>query len=156
MGLMLPGHDRERLELRHQCGLIALVRLAEIIAGVSMLQRGRPAWENIRITLHQRVGVFAFDPIHQCGIALHVVEVLEQSKAIDLCQVGVRLAFRYTSSDLDGHLLEANGCFEGRLIGRIQPIHQRLLRLLDAPHSRQRKLQVTVHAGAGVGEAQRL
>ena len=52
MGLMRSGHDRERVKLRNQGGLLASIRHAEVIARVAMLQRSRPSGQNIRITLH--------------------------------------------------------------------------------------------------------
>jgi hypothetical protein len=85
-----------------------------------------------------------------------MVEVLQQPEPVHLGQVGVRLAFGDARRDLDRHLFEADGCFEGGLVGRVEPVHQRLLMLLDAAQPRQGELQITIHARAGVAEAQRL
>jgi len=62
----------------------------------------------------------------------------------------IRLGLGYAGRHLDGDLLDANRGFEGRLIGRIKPVHQGLLVLLDASDLGQRRLKGCVHSGPGV------
>jgi hypothetical protein len=127
----------------------------QVVEWVPVLDGRRAPGENVRVALHEGIRIFAFDAIHQRGIPVHVVEVLEQSKAIHLSQIRVRFAFRHTRGDLDCDLLEANGGFEGRLVRRIEPVHERLLMLLDTAHLREGLLQILVHAGTRMREPQR-
>jgi hypothetical protein len=84
-----------------------------------------------------------------------MIEVFQQTKAQNLCDVRVRLILRQTGRHLDRHLLITDGRFQRRLIGGIEPVHDRLLVLLDTPDLGQRNLQVLVHPRARMPEAHR-
>jgi hypothetical protein len=155
MRLMLSRHDGHGMEFGQECCPRAVVRPAQVIKRVAVFHRCRPPGENVRIALHEGVGVFAFNTIHQGGVAVQMVEIFEKPEAIYLRQVRIRLTFRHTGGDLDGDLLEPDGGFERGLVRRVQPVHQGLLMLFDAAHLRQGTLQGAVHARTGVREAER-
>ena len=150
--LMLAGHDGERVELRDRLGASSIVGTAEIVQWVPMLPHGGPPRDDIGVALDQPVGVFAFDTVHQGRVAIEVVEVFQESEAVRLRQIGIRLGLGHAGRHLDGNLLEADGRFERRLVGGIEPIHQRLLVLLDASDPGQGRLEVRVHSGTGMRE----
>jgi hypothetical protein len=52
------------------------------------------------------------------------------------------LTFRHARGDFDRYLLEPDGRFQGGLAGGIEPVHQRLLMLLNAAHVGQGTLQI--------------
>ena len=85
-----------------------------------------------------------------------MVEVLEQAEAIDLRQVRVRLVLGDAGRDLDRDLLEADRGLERRLVRRVEPVDQRLLVLLERRTWASASCSGSVHARAGVPEAQRL
>ena len=121
-----------------------------------MLDGGRPAREDVCVALEDRVGVLTLQPVHQRRVPVHVVEVFEQPEPIDLRQVRIRLALRDRCRYLDRDLLESDGRLQRRLVGRVQPVDQRLLVLLHPAHESERTLKLLVHARAGVAEAERL
>jgi hypothetical protein len=83
-----------------------------------------------------------------------VVEVFEQPKAIDLCQVGVRFRECQRSGHLDRDLFVADGGLQRGLIGRVEPVDQRHLMLLRTAQASQVVLEVPIHARAHMAEAQ--
>jgi hypothetical protein len=151
-GLVLGAEDRDRVQLGADVGLGPVVRRAHVVDGVAVLDRGRSAGQHVGVALQDVVGIAALHPIHERGVAIEVVEVLEQPEAVGRGVVGVGLGERDGGRDLDGDLLEADGGLEHGLVGRIQPIDQRLLVMVDAAHERQLPPQVRVHARAQVRE----
>ena len=66
-----------------------------------------------------------------------MIEILEQPESQHLRDVRVWLSLRERRCHLDGHLLIANRRFKRRLVGRQQPIDERLLVLLFPSHTRE-------------------
>jgi len=155
VGLLLGRHDRERVHLGEGMRLLAVVRSAQLVLGRAVLVHGGPAGQDVRVALKDVVRILALEPVHERGVAVHMVEVLEQAVPVDLREVLVGLGLRHGRGDLDGDLLVADRGLERRVVGAQEPVDHRRLVLLLAPHLRQRQLQGLVHPRAGMLEAQR-
>jgi hypothetical protein len=83
-----------------------------------------------------------------------VIEILQQPIAENLRNVGIGFGLREGCGHFDGHLLITDRGLERRLIGRQQPIDERLLMLFFPSHSREIALQLFIHSGAGMAEAE--
>jgi hypothetical protein len=154
--LLLGRHDGERVQLGERRGLAPVVGLAQVVDRRAMLVDRRPPGQDVGVALQDVVRVLALEPVEQRGVAVHVVEVLEQAEAVDLREVLVGLPLRHRRRHVDRHLLVGDGGLEGRVVGADQPVDQRRLVVLHAPDVGKRPLQRLVHARAGVREAHRL
>ena len=103
-------------------------------------------------------GVPAVEELVEVGVAVEVVEVLEQREVERLLQHRVRLVPCEPRRQVDGDLLVADGRLERRLVAGVQAVDRLLLLLVDAPRQRQRALDLGVVGVAGelVGEHDRL
>ncbi len=153
---MLSRHQGERVHLGQGRRLPAIVGAPEVVDGMAVLPDGRPTRHDVGVALHQCVGVLALHPIQERGVAIEVVEVFQQPEAEALGDVRVRLHLGEAGGHLDRDLLVADGGLERRLIRGIEPVHQRLLVMLDPADPGQRLLQLRVHPRAGVAETQGL
>ena len=142
MGLVLAGHDGQRVELGDGARRRAVVGPAQVVLGCAVLDGRGPPGQDVGVALQDGVGVLALQAVHQRRVAVEVVEVLEQAEAVDLRQVRVGLVLGDAAVTSMATCSKPMRRLERRLVGRVEPVHQRLLVLLDAAHLRERALQV--------------
>lgn len=153
VGLVLGGEDGECVETADGRSRVAVVMLAKVVFGVSVLVDGRPPHGDVSVALSDVVGVLAFQPVQQRRIAVEVIEVLQHAEAIDLGEIGVGLVLGDAGGDLDRHLLVGDGGLQPRLVRRQQPVDQCFLVVLDATYPRQQQPQMLVEQRTVVREA---
>jgi hypothetical protein len=69
--------------------LPAIVGLPQILLGITMLERRGSARDAIRVTLHERVGILAEEPIHQRRVTAEMIEVFQQTDGPNLAPASV-------------------------------------------------------------------
>ena len=111
----------------------------------AVLAGGRSHRHDVRVALHDRVGVAPVETVEQRREAVEMVEVLEHAEAIDLGHVGIGLELRDRGGHLDRGLLVRDRGLERRLVGRAQPTDERLLLVLDATDTRRGHAQDSEH-----------
>jgi len=76
-----------------------------------MFDSGRPPGDDVGVALDQRGSILPGYSIHQGRIAIEVVKVLQQPKAVDLGELGVGLVQGNTRCHFDGDLLKSDRRF---------------------------------------------
>src|SRR5690606_6834518 len=104
--------------------------------------------------LGQRVGqlrrVPAVDQLVEVGVAVEVVEVLEQGEVERLLERRVGLAAGQPGREVDGDLLVADRRLERALVAGVEVVDHGPLLLVDAPGPRQRPSGLLRSAGPAV------
>ena len=133
-----------------------IVRPAQVVERMPVLDHRRPAGSNVRVRLRDVVRIAAFQAVVERCVSVQMVEVFEEPESVRLRQVRIRFLLRDVGGELDGDLLVAQRGLEGRLVRWMEPVHQRLLLLLDPPDPRQRLAQLAVHARGDMQEPELL
>src|SRR5690606_10985667 len=94
----------------------AVIVLAEIVRWRAVFVDGRPAGNDVGVTLEDVVGILSLDPIKQGGVAVHVVEVFQHAVPVGLCQIRIGLGLGHGGGHFNCHLFIADGGLKRRKI----------------------------------------
>src|SRR5690606_11335896 len=144
VGLVLGPGNQRRVDLGDQRRLGLVVVLPQVVLRRAVMLGGRATGDQIGIALQDVVCILAFKPVQHRGISIQMIEVLQQTEAIGLGLVGIRLILGDCRGHLDGNLLVGNGSFQRGMVGRQQPVHSSALMLFHPADLRQGQLQSLV------------
>ena len=115
-----------------------------------MVGDGGPAGHDLGVAAHKGLGMRPVVELHQVGVAVKVVEVLQQGEVQRLLHIGIVLALGQHGRQVHGQLLVAQGVLQDRLVRGLQRRHQLLLLLLQA--AQQGNLAAQLVVGGVPGE----
>ena len=127
---------------------------AHVVLRGARLGDGRAAGHDLGVGADQLFGVDAPLEIQKIGIAIEMVEVLEEGEVHLFFDVGVLFALREDGGEVDGELFVADGVFEDALVDGFEGRDALLLLLFAAADERHAAAHVVV--GAATGQARRV
>ena len=104
-GLLLGRRDDHQVELGQGIGRLETGGRLDVVKGMPVLGNGRAARRDLGIPAEQLLGAHALLHLEQVGIAVHVVEVLQECKIHLLLGDRVGLALGERCGQIDGQLL---------------------------------------------------
>jgi hypothetical protein len=137
---------------------VGLVVAPHIVLRIAVLGEGRAARGDLGEVLGDDVGVAAVEQLVEVGVAVEVVEVLQEREVERLAEVGIRLVAGQPGGQVHGHLLVADRRLQRVLVAGVEAVDGPLLLGVGAAALGQGDLQLTVVRLPGelVGEEDRL
>ena len=142
--LLLGGDERHHVQPRAGVDGVLVVVAAQVVVRVTELVRVRAAGHDLGDGAGDRLGLLALRQVEQVGVAVEVVEVLEQPEVVVLLEVRVRFHPGQPRRQVDGDLLVDDRRLERTVGAGQQPVVGLLLHLLGPPAQRQRPLHLRV------------
>ena len=105
----------------------------DVVEGMTVLRDGGAAGHDLGIIAHEAGGIAALFQLHEIGIAVEMIEVLEEREVELLFHIAVLLVHGEIGGEVDGKLLIADGVLQNALVGGLQPRDALLLQLFPAP-----------------------
>ena len=148
-GLLLGRRDDVGRQQVDGHGGVAGHGVADGVIRVAVVGDGRPPRHDLGVAAHQILRLFAAGGVQIIGVAVQVVEVLQQGKVQRALDVQTVHPLGQMGGQVHRQLLVADGVFQRRLIRRLEVGQQLLLLLFAAAEQRQLAAQLVVRAAAG-------
>ena len=142
-GLLLGGGDRHGGQLVKQRRVLPQ-RAGDAVHREAVLADGRAARHDLRVAAHEALGVLSAVHLHQVGVAVQVVKVLQQRQIKRLPDVLTFDALRQVRRQIDRQLLVADGVLQHGFAKRLEARELLLLLLLRAAGHRQLRTQLWI------------
>ena len=140
-GLLLGGGDRHGGQLVKQRRVLPQ-RAGDAVHREAVLADGRAARHDLRVAAHEALGVLSAVHLHQVGVAVQVVKVLQQRQVERLPDVLTFDALRQMRRQIDRKLLVADGVLQHGFAKRLEARELLLLLLIRAAGHRQLRTQL--------------